>query len=55
MKAGFMEMRHIEQAGVEALSPRGYDDGAKQHEKFSSAYFTAAKLVREHFKQLSQS
>lgn len=55
MKASFIEIRHIEEAGVEALSPRGYDDGAKQHEKFSTAYFTAARLVREHFKQLSQS
>jgi len=55
MKAGFVEMRHIEEAGVDALSPKGYDDGAKQHEKFSTAYFAAAKLVREHFKQLSQS
>lgn len=55
MKAGFIEMRHIEQAGAEALSPKGYDDGAKQHEKFTTAYFAAAKLVREHFHQLSQS
>jgi len=55
MKAGFVEIRHIEQAGVEALSPKGYDDGLKQHEKFTTAYFTAAKLVRERFNQLSQS
>jgi hypothetical protein len=54
MKAGLVELRHIEQAGVEALSPRGYADGAKQHEEFTAAYFTAARLVREHFHQLSQ-
>ena len=54
MKAAFIEMRHIEQAGSEALSPRGYEDGQRQHEKFTAAYFNAAKLVREHFNQLSQ-
>jgi hypothetical protein len=55
MKAGLIEIQHIEEAGVEALSPKGYEDGAKQHERFTAAYFTAAKLVREHFNQLSQS
>jgi hypothetical protein len=55
MNAAFIEIRHIEEAGAEALSPRGYSDGAKQHEQFTTAYFTAAKLTREHFKGLSQS
>jgi hypothetical protein len=54
MKAGFVEIRHIEQNGIDALSPKGYEDGAKQHEQFTRAYFTAAKLVREHFHQLSE-
>jgi hypothetical protein len=54
MKAGFVEIRLIEQAGVEALSPKGYEDGLKQHEKFTAAYFAAARLVRGHFGQLSQ-
>ncbi len=53
MKAAFLEIRHIEQAGSEALSPKGYEDGFRQHEKFTRAYFAAAKLVREHFNQLS--
>lgn len=55
MKAGFVEIKHIEQAGVEALSPKGYQDGSKQHEEFTTAYFAAAKLVRKHFNELSQS
>jgi hypothetical protein len=54
MRAGHTEIRHIEEAGVEALSPSGYADGAKQHQEFTTAYFTAAKLIRDHFKQLSQ-
>lgn len=53
MKAALIEIRHIEQSGAEALSPEGYSDGAKQHEEFTSAYFAAAKLVREHFSGLS--
>jgi hypothetical protein len=55
MRAALVEIRHIQEAGVEALSPRGYADGAKQHEMFAKAYFAAARLVREHFRQLSQS
>lgn len=54
MHTAMIEMRHIEEAGVEALSPKGYADGAKQHEKFTAAYFAAAKLVRERFQELSQ-
>jgi hypothetical protein len=54
MRAAFIEIRHIEGAGAEALSPRGYEDGARQHEQFTKAYFEAARLVREHFSQISQ-
>ncbi|MGA9967630.1 MAG: hypothetical protein WBQ10_20700 [Terriglobales bacterium] len=54
MKAAMIEIRHIEQSGADALSPKGYADGEKQHSTFSTAYFKAAKLVREHFKQLSE-
>lgn len=54
MRAGIIEMRHIEQAGANALSPSGYDDGEKQHQKFTKAYFAAAELVRERLKQLSE-
>jgi hypothetical protein len=53
IKAAFIEIRHVEEAGAEALSPKGYEDGAKQHEKFTTAYFSAAKLARERFKHLS--
>jgi hypothetical protein len=55
MRAGLIEIRHIEEAGAEALSAKGYADGAKQHEKFTKAYFTAARLGREHFNQLAHS
>jgi len=54
MRMGLIEMKHIEDAGAKALSPSGYDDGLRQHEKFTSAYFAAAKLVRERLKQLSE-
>jgi|HubBroStandDraft_1064217.scaffolds.fasta_scaffold408111_1 hypothetical protein len=54
MRAAQMEIRQIEQAGSDALSPKGYDAGEKNQSTFSAAYFKAAKLVREHFKQLSE-
>jgi hypothetical protein len=54
MKAALLEIRHIEETRVEALSARGYADGAKQREAFTTAYFAAAKLVREHFSQSPQ-
>lgn len=54
MKASLTEIRHIQEAGVQALSPSGYRDGANQHQTFTIAYFSAAKSVRDHFRQLSQ-
>lgn len=54
IRAGLIEIRHIQESGVDALSPAGYEDGAKQHEKFTSAYFAAARLAREHFRKLSE-
>lgn len=54
MKAAHMEIRDIQESGVKALSSDGYMRGAKQHEKFTSGYFTAASLVRKHFSELSQ-
>ncbi len=54
VKAALIEIRQIERSGVDALSPKGYSEGAVNHENFTSAYFTAAKLVRERFAQLSQ-
>jgi hypothetical protein len=53
MKAAMIEIRHVEGAGSEALSPAGYSDGEKQHQIFTNAYFAAARLVRERFKSLS--
>jgi hypothetical protein len=53
LMAAMMEIKHVEDAGEDALSSEGYSDGAKQHERFTSSYFTAAKLVRERFNRLS--
>jgi len=53
MRASFIETKQIEEAGSEALSPSGYAEGAKQLEKFSTAYFAAARLARERFRHLS--
>jgi hypothetical protein len=54
MKMGMIEMKHIEESGEKSLSPSGYQDGAKQHEKFTAAYFAAGKLVRERLTRLSE-
>jgi len=54
MRAALIEIRQIEQAGPDALSPTGYAEAEKHHSTFSTGYFKAAKLVREHFKQLSE-
>ena len=53
MKAALIEIRHIQNAGSDALSPSGYQDGEKQRDKFSEAYFNAARLTRERFKHLA--
>ena len=50
-----IEIGHIRESPPLALSASGYIDGAKQHEKFTNAYFRASKLMREHLKELSQS
>lgn len=52
-KAAFLEIKHIEEDISKALTPTGYMEGVKQREKFDAAYFTAAKLARERFRQLS--
>jgi hypothetical protein len=54
MRMGFIEIRHIEESGSNALSPSGYSDGLKQREEFSKAYFAAAKRVRQRLQQLSE-
>jgi hypothetical protein len=52
-KVVLLEIRHIEADIDEALGPAGYVEGNKAHEKFDSAYFKAAKLIRQRFHQLS--
>jgi hypothetical protein len=54
MRAGFTEIQHIRESGAEALSARGYQDGARQHEAFTTAYFAAARLMRDHFREMSR-
>jgi hypothetical protein len=53
LMAAMLEIKHVEEAGEDALSHEGYSDGAKQHDRFTTAYFKAAKLVRERFNHLS--
>ncbi len=53
MKAGMLEIRHIEQDFSKALTFSGYEAGEKQREKFDWAYFAASKLARERFQRLS--
>jgi hypothetical protein len=53
MKAALLEIWHIEQDPSKAFTPSGLDQGAKQRDKFDSAYFAAARLARERFQQLS--
>jgi hypothetical protein len=52
-KAAFLEIRHIEADIGAALTHSGYMEGGKQHEKFDAAYFAAAKLTRQRFRQFS--
>lgn len=52
--AAQIEIQHIRESGSAALSPKGYADGAKQHERFTAAYFAASKLVRQRFREMSQ-
>jgi hypothetical protein len=53
MKSALIEIKHIEEAGPDALSSQGYQDGARQHDKFTNAYFKAAKLARERFNHMA--
>jgi hypothetical protein len=52
-KTAFLEINHIEDDMTQALTPTGYMEGAKQLQEFNAAYFTAAKLARERFRQIS--
>ena len=48
-----MEINDFEDDIRKALAPSGYTQGEKYHEKFDAAYFTAARLARQRFRQLS--
>jgi hypothetical protein len=52
-KSAFLEIRDIEGDISRALTSSGYDRGRKNHERFDTAYFAAAKLARQRFQQLS--
>lgn len=52
-RAAFMEINDFEDDIRKALAPSGYMQGEKYHEKFDTAYFTAARLARQRFRQLS--
>jgi hypothetical protein len=53
IKAVAMEIHLIDGGVADVWSTEWYKDGIKQHQQFSSAYLSAAKLVRERFAQLS--
>jgi len=53
MKAALLEIKHIEADPSKAFTNSGYHQGAEQRDKFDSAYFAAARLTRERFRQLS--
>lgn len=53
MKAALLEIKHIEADPSKAFTSSGYYQGTEQRDNFDSAYFTAAKLARERFRQLS--
>jgi hypothetical protein len=53
MKSALLEIKHIEEDPSKAFTNSGYRQGAEQRERFDSAYFSAAKLARERFQQLS--
>lgn len=53
MKAAILEIRHIEENPSKAFTHSGMDEGTKYREQFETAYFRAAKLARERFRQLS--
>jgi hypothetical protein len=40
-------MMHIETAGRDTFSMNWFEDGVRQRETFTAAYFAAAKLTRE--------
>jgi hypothetical protein len=43
MNSALIEIKHIHEAGAEALSPSGYSDGARQHERFTAAYYSTRR------------
>ena len=53
MKTATIEIMHIETSGASTFTVNWYEDGARQREKFTEAYYAAAKLTRERIRQLS--
>jgi hypothetical protein len=53
MKTAHIEIAHIETAGPATFTLGWFEDGARQRDKFTNAYFLAAKLTRERIRQLS--
>ena len=53
MQSAFLEIKSIEHAGSEAFSSEGYKDATRHHDRFTAAYFKAAKLARERFKSMA--
>ena len=52
-RVAFMEINDFEDDIRKALMPSGYMQGEKYHQNFDSAYFAAARLARQRFRQLS--
>lgn len=52
-KAALLEIRHIEEDITKALTPSGYQQAIRQSEQFERAYFAAAKLAQERFRELA--
>lgn len=53
MKAAILEIKHIQADPAKAFTNSGMEEGRRQREEFDSGYHAAAKLAREHFRQLS--
>lgn len=53
MKTAMIEIAHIETAGPATFTFDWFADGARQRDKFTNAYFLAAKLTRERIRQVS--
>jgi hypothetical protein len=53
MRAALLEINHVRENPSKAFTPSGLHEGAQRRDMFDSAYFKAATLARERFRQLS--